>query len=51
MSDFTKGVVATVVIAALAKGVYELGKINEQAENTKRCKTLAIALNELAKKN
>lgn len=51
MSDFTKGVVATVVIAAFAKGIYELGKVNEQAENAKRCKALAITLNELSKKN
>lgn len=50
MSDFTKGVVATIAIAAFAKGIYELGRINEQAEDAKRCKALAVTLNELSKK-
>lgn len=50
MSDFTKGVMVTIAVAAFGKGIYELGRLKEQSDDTKRCRALAITLDELSKK-
>lgn len=50
MSDFTKGVVVTLVIAGFGKGIYELGRLKEQSDDNKRCRALAVTLDEIAKK-